>query len=161
MPFQKGHSNAARHRGGQAVDEPDAGARANGSPPVALAHSHTRPTRVHTHTHTQTDTHTRTRTHTATHCETHTHCKALRSVADSGVACCARSIWPLLGCAGHFLPSDLRRPARSCKQVRRVVDPSSQPHASRRIRCTRRPDEGSALEMAYSDGDRSHSNGHD
>ena len=53
------------------------------------------------------------------------------------------------------------RPARSCKQVRRVADPSSQPHASRRIRCTRWPDERSALEMANSDGDRSHSNGHD
>ena len=66
-----------------------------------------------------------------------------------------------LGCAGHFLPSDLRRPARSCKQVRRVADPSSQPHASRRIRCTRWPDEGSALEMADSDDDRSHSKGHE
>jgi hypothetical protein len=85
----------------------------------------------------------------------------LRSVADSGVARCALSIRPLLGCAGHFLPSDLRRPARSCDQVRRVVDPSSQPHAPRRIRCTRWPDEGSALEMADSDDDRSHSKGHD
>ena len=87
----------------------------------------------------------------------------LRSVADSGAARCALSIRPLLGCAGHFLPSDLRRPARSCKQVRRAVDPSSQLHAPRRIRCTRWPDEleGSALEMAHSDDDRSHSKGHD
>ena len=85
----------------------------------------------------------------------------LRGVADSGEARCALSIRPLLGCAGHFLPSDLRRPARSCKQVRRVVDPSSQLHAPRRIRCTRWPDEGSALEMAHSDDDRSHSKGHD
>ena len=87
----------------------------------------------------------------------------LRSVrvADSGEARYALSIRPLLGCAGHFLPSDLRRPARSCEQVRRVADPSSQPHAPRRIRCTRRPDEGSALEMADSDDDRSHSKGHD
>ena len=87
----------------------------------------------------------------------------LRSVADSGEARCALSIRPLLGCAGHFLPSDPRRPARSCGQVRRVADPSSQPHAPRRIRCTRWPDEleGSALEMAHSDDDRSHSKGHD
>ena len=87
----------------------------------------------------------------------------LRSVrvADSGEARGALSIRPLLGCAGHFLPSDLRRPARSCDQVRRVVDPSSQPHAPRRIRCTRWPDEGSALEMADSDDDRSHSKGRD
>ena len=59
------------------------------------------------------------------------------------------------------MPSDLRRPARSCEQVRRAADPSSQPHAPRRIRGTRRPDEGSALEMADSDDDRSHSKGHD
>ena len=82
----------------------------------------------------------------------------LRSVADSGEARCALSIRPLLGCAGHFLPSDPRRPARSCGQVRRVADPSSLPHAPRRVRCTRWPDEleGSALEMAHSDDDRSH-----
>ncbi len=55
-------------------------------------------TRTHTthtsgaHARTHTHTHTHTRTHTATHCKTHTHCKALRSFADSGVACCARSI---------------------------------------------------------------------
>jgi hypothetical protein len=87
----------------------------------------------------------------------------LRGVADSGEARCALSIRPLLGCAGHFLPSDPRRPARSCGQVRRVADPSSLPHAPRRVRCTRWPDEleGSALEMAHSDDDRSHSKGHD
>ncbi len=44
----------------------------------------------------------------------------LRSVADSGEARCARSIRPLLGCAGHFLPSDLRRPARSCGGALRI-----------------------------------------
>ena len=49
------------------------------------------------------------------------------------------------------------------RKVRRVAGPSSQPHLSRRIRCTRWPDEGpeSALEMAYSDDDGSHSKGHD
>jgi hypothetical protein len=89
--FLKGHAGyGQRNADADAADEPDAGARANECPPVALAHANTRPTRVHTHTHTHTRTHTRT--HTATHCKTHTHCKALRSVADSGVACCARSI---------------------------------------------------------------------
>jgi hypothetical protein len=38
-------------------------------PPVALAHSHTRPTRVHTHTHT----------HRHTHAHTHAHCNPLRN----------------------------------------------------------------------------------
>jgi hypothetical protein len=112
-----------------------------------LSHLHTQTHDPHECTRTRTHTRTRTRTRTHTHTPTHTHPRT--------------SIRPLLGCAGHFLPSDLRRPARSCDQVRRVVDPSSQPHAPRRIRCTRWPDEGSALEMAHSDDDRSHSKGHD
>ena len=51
-----------------AADEPDAGARANECPPVALAHARTRPTRVHTHTHAHTPTHTyaTARTHART-----------------------------------------------------------------------------------------------
>jgi hypothetical protein len=74
--FPKGHAgHGQRNAAVDAADEPDAGARANECPPVALAHG--RPTRVHTHTHTHThtDTGTRThaRTHSATHCKTHAH----------------------------------------------------------------------------------------
>ena len=49
---------------------------------------------------------------------------------------------------------------RAREQVQRVADPSSQPPASRRSIGDWWPDEGSALEMAYSDGTRSHSKGH-
>ena len=81
--FGKGNEGyGLRNTAVDADDGPEAGARANTCPPVALAHEHTQPTRVHTHPHT----------HTLAHTHTHTHCKALRSVADSGVACYARSI---------------------------------------------------------------------
>ena len=46
------------------------------------------------------------------------------------------------------------------EQVRRVADPSSQPHAPRRIIGAWWREEGSASERAYSGGDRSHAKGH-
>jgi hypothetical protein len=48
-------------------------------------------------------------------------------------------------CAGHFWPSDQRRPVGSCEQAQRVADPSSQPPASRRSIGAWWPDEESAL----------------
>ena len=57
--FPKGHAgHGQRNAAVDAADEPDAGARANECPPVALAHAHTHDT--HTR-HTHTATHTRTR----------------------------------------------------------------------------------------------------
>ena len=65
--FLRGHAGyGQRNDDADADDEPDAGARANECPPVALAHANTRPTRVHTHTHTYTHTHTHTHTHAHT-----------------------------------------------------------------------------------------------
>jgi hypothetical protein len=79
--FRKGHAGyGLRNAAVDAADEPDAGARANECPPVALAHAHTRHTRVHTHTHTHTHAHTHTHTHTRTH--THAHAHALQSTAQ-------------------------------------------------------------------------------
>jgi hypothetical protein len=70
------------------------------------------------------------------------------------------SICPLFRCAGRFWPSDQSWPARASEQEQRVADPSTQPRASRRSICAWWRDEGSALEMSYSGGDRSHTKGH-
>ena len=77
--FLRGHAGyGLRKAAVDAADEPDAGARANTCPPVALAHARTRPTRVHTHTHTHTHTHARTHARTlqltAKHTPTAKHC---------------------------------------------------------------------------------------
>ena len=65
--FGKGNEGyGLRHADADAANEPDAGARANECPPVALAHAHTHDTHTRhtshdTHTATATATHTRTR----------------------------------------------------------------------------------------------------
>ena len=65
------------------------------------------------------------------------------------------SICPLFSCARHFWPSDQSWPARAREQEQRVSDPLSAA-ASISQKHMRLKDEGSALEMAYSGGDRSH-----
>jgi hypothetical protein len=76
--FGKGNQGyGLRNAAVDAADEPDAGARANECPPVALAHAHTRHTRVHTHTHTRTHAHAHTHTHS--HTLTHTRALALQT----------------------------------------------------------------------------------
>ncbi len=110
-------------------------------PPVALAHSHTRPTRVHTHTHAHKHTHAHTHTLTHTHTHTHTHTLSLIDLTPF--------------CAGHFWPSDQRRPAKgraSKSSASRIRRHSLCHHQHRRIVCAWWPDEGSAPEMAYSGG---------
>ena len=83
-----------------------------------------------------------------------------------------RCVRDTFGCDGIDLPSSQMRRAllafgpesvsedRAREQGRRVADPSSQPQASHRSICAVWPDEGSAQEVAYSDGDRSHTKGH-
>ena len=62
---------------------------------------------------------------------------------------------PLLRCAGHSWPSDQRQETGHANKCS-----ASQPPASRRSIGARWPEERSALEMAYSGGDRSHTKGH-
>ena len=62
---------------------------------------------------------------------------------------------PLLRCAGHSWPSDQRQETGHANKCS-----ASQPPASRRSIGTRWPEEGSALEMAHSDANRSHAKGH-
>ena len=73
--FLKGHAGyGQRNADADAADEPDAGARANESPPCrtcTLTHT------THTSAHAHAQTHTQTHRHT--HAHTHAHCNPLRN----------------------------------------------------------------------------------
>ena len=62
---------------------------------------------------------------------------------------------PLLRCAGHSWPSDQRQETGHANKCS-----ASQPPASHRSIGSWWPEEGSALEMAHSDANRSHAKGH-
>ena len=83
--------------------------------------------------------------------------------AKSGEVCpCRVSICPSFQMRRALLAfgSDSASEDRAREQVQRVADPSSQPPASHRSIRAWWPEEGSALEMAHSDADRSHTKGH-
>ena len=105
--------------------------------------THTTHTSAHAHAHTHTHTHTRT--HTATHWAVSVmHFSRPRSTGRGLL--CSVDLTPF--CAGHFWPSDQRRPAkgRSSKcSASRIRRHSPRHHQHHRIVCAWWPDEGSAL----------------
>ena len=117
---------------------------------------------LHTHTHTRTHTHdARTRTHSHTHTHTHTHGNTLQTTHVHEPACTRSHARTLKHTQCHSLwmrrtllafGSESASEDRAREELQRAADPLLQPLASHRIVCAWWPDEGSALEMAYSGG---------